>query len=111
MVCSGFRSLSPAGLLVDNVEIGPDRILITARCRSGGSPTGAGDEVGLALERRPALSPSARLRKAGAPPSVSAKLLIAQRVLRENVAQELDLISRHEAPPRRPAGTPRIQMA
>ena len=33
MAYSGFRSLSPAGLLVDDVEIGPDRILITARCR------------------------------------------------------------------------------
>jgi len=35
MVYSGFRSLSPVGLLVNNVEIGPDLILITARCRAG----------------------------------------------------------------------------
>jgi len=34
MVYSGFRSLSPAGLLINDVEIGPDRILITARCRA-----------------------------------------------------------------------------
>lgn len=33
MVYSGFRSLSPAGLLINNVELGADRILITARCR------------------------------------------------------------------------------
>jgi hypothetical protein len=29
-----FRSLSPAGLLVDDVAIEPDRIVITARCRA-----------------------------------------------------------------------------
>src|SRR5216683_5087258 len=34
MVYSGFRSLSPAGLLIHDVEIGPDRVLITARCRA-----------------------------------------------------------------------------
>ena len=34
MVYSGFRSLSPAGLLINDVEIGSDRILITARCRA-----------------------------------------------------------------------------
>src|SRR5437870_8477172 len=34
MVYSGYRSLSPAGLLINDVEIGPDRILITARCRA-----------------------------------------------------------------------------
>jgi transposase len=34
MVHSGFRSLSPAGLLINDVTIGPDRILITARCRA-----------------------------------------------------------------------------
>jgi len=34
MVYSDFQSLSPAGLLIDNVEIGPDRIVITARCRA-----------------------------------------------------------------------------
>ncbi len=34
MVYSGFRSLSPAGLLIKDVEIGSDRILITARCRA-----------------------------------------------------------------------------
>ena len=34
MVYSGFRSLSPAGLLIKSVELGDDRILITARCRS-----------------------------------------------------------------------------
>ena len=33
MVYSGFRSLSPAGLLIKSVELGDDRILITARCR------------------------------------------------------------------------------
>lgn len=30
MVHGLFQSLSPAGLLIDNVEIGPDRIVITA---------------------------------------------------------------------------------
>lgn len=34
MVYSGFRSLSPTGLLITSVEIGPDLILITARCRA-----------------------------------------------------------------------------
>ena len=34
MVYWSFRSLSPAGLLIDDVEIGPDRILVTARCRA-----------------------------------------------------------------------------
>ena len=34
MVYSGFRSLSPAGLLIDDVRIGADRILVTARCRA-----------------------------------------------------------------------------
>jgi transposase len=34
MVYSGFRSLSPTGLLINDVQIGPDRILITARCRA-----------------------------------------------------------------------------
>ena len=34
MVYSGYRSLSPAGLLINDVEIGPDRILITAQCRA-----------------------------------------------------------------------------
>jgi hypothetical protein len=29
-----FRALSPASLLIDDVEIGPDRIVITARCRA-----------------------------------------------------------------------------
>jgi hypothetical protein len=33
MVYSGFRSLSPVGLQITNVEIAPNRILITARCR------------------------------------------------------------------------------
>jgi hypothetical protein len=33
MMYSGFRSLSPVGLQITNVEIAPDRILITARCR------------------------------------------------------------------------------
>jgi transposase len=37
MVHSGFRSLSPAGLLINDVTIGPDRILITARCRAASS--------------------------------------------------------------------------
>src|ERR1700694_3277806 len=35
MVYSGFRSLSPVGLQITNVEIAPNRILITARCRGG----------------------------------------------------------------------------
>jgi transposase len=35
MVYSSFRSLSPTGLLINDVEIGPDRIFITARCRAG----------------------------------------------------------------------------
>src|ERR1700693_4378148 len=34
MVYAGFQSWSPAGLLINDVEIGPDRILITARCRA-----------------------------------------------------------------------------
>jgi transposase len=34
IVYSGFRSLSPVGLVINNVEIGPDLILITARCRA-----------------------------------------------------------------------------
>src|SRR5260370_42637888 len=34
MVYPHFQSLSPAGLVIDDVEIGPDRILITARCRA-----------------------------------------------------------------------------
>ena len=34
MVYSGFRSLSPAGLLINDVEIGSDRIRIIARCRA-----------------------------------------------------------------------------
>jgi transposase len=35
MVYSGFRSLSPADLLINGVEVGSDLILITARCRAG----------------------------------------------------------------------------
>ena len=34
MVYQRFQSLSPAGLLIDDVEIGPDRIVINARCRA-----------------------------------------------------------------------------
>jgi transposase len=34
MVYQRFKSLSPAGLLIDDVDIGPDRIVITARCRA-----------------------------------------------------------------------------
>ena len=34
MVYPGFRTLSPVGLLINNIEIGSDRILITARCRA-----------------------------------------------------------------------------
>ena len=34
MVYRGFRSLSPAGLLIEDVAIAPDRILVTARCRA-----------------------------------------------------------------------------
>jgi transposase len=34
MVYQRFQSLSPAGLLIDDVEIGPDRIVITTRCRA-----------------------------------------------------------------------------
>jgi transposase len=33
MVYRGFRSLSPAGLLIKDVAIEPDRVLIIARCR------------------------------------------------------------------------------
>jgi transposase len=36
VVYSGFRSLSPVGLLISSVEISPDLILITARCRGSG---------------------------------------------------------------------------
>ena len=35
LVYSGFRSLSPADLLISGVEVGSDLILITARCRAG----------------------------------------------------------------------------
>ena len=48
MVYSGFRSLSPVGLLINNVEIEPDLILITARCRSS---AGRCPECGLQSER------------------------------------------------------------
>jgi transposase len=34
MVYQRFQSLSPTGLLIDDVAIGPDRIVITARCRA-----------------------------------------------------------------------------
>jgi transposase len=34
MVYRGFRSLSSAGLLIDEVEIAPDRLVIRARCRA-----------------------------------------------------------------------------
>src|SRR6266550_648373 len=34
MAYTGFRSLSPAGLLISNVEIGAAHIFITARCRA-----------------------------------------------------------------------------
>jgi transposase len=34
MAYTGFRSLSPAGLLISDVEIGPAHIFITARCRA-----------------------------------------------------------------------------
>ncbi len=34
MVFPSFQSLSPAGLLVDEVEITTDRICISARCRA-----------------------------------------------------------------------------
>ncbi len=33
MVYSSFRALSPAGLVIDDVAVGPDRVVITARCR------------------------------------------------------------------------------
>ena len=56
MVYSGFRSLSPAGLLINDVEIGPDRILITARCRAaaGACPSCGhqSDQVHSRYERR-----------------------------------------------------------
>lgn len=32
MVYGSFQSLSPAGLLVDDVTVGPDRMIISARC-------------------------------------------------------------------------------
>jgi hypothetical protein len=34
MVFQRFQSLSPAGLLIDDVAIGPDHVIITARCRA-----------------------------------------------------------------------------
>ena len=34
MVYPRFQSLSPAGLVIDGVEVGSDRIVITARCRA-----------------------------------------------------------------------------
>src|SRR5216683_7249850 len=34
MVYGSFQSLSPAGLLIDDVAIEPDRIVIAARCRA-----------------------------------------------------------------------------
>jgi transposase len=34
MVYRGFRSLSPAGLLIEEVAIAPDRLLVRARCRA-----------------------------------------------------------------------------
>ena len=37
MVYERFQSLSPAGLLIDDVEIGADRVVITARCRAAAS--------------------------------------------------------------------------
>jgi transposase len=40
--------LSPAGLVINNVEIGPDRILITARCRAA---VGACPDCGRQSER------------------------------------------------------------
>ena len=56
MVYSGFRSLSPAGLLINNVEIGPDRIFITAQCRAvAGTCPDCGhqsDQVHSRYERR-----------------------------------------------------------
>jgi transposase len=48
MVYSGFRSLSPAGLPINDVEIGRDRILITARCRAS---AGKCPDCGLQSER------------------------------------------------------------
>jgi transposase len=50
-----FRSVSPAGLLINDVEIGPDRILITARCRAAaGTCPDCGRPSGIIcdLERR-----------------------------------------------------------
>lgn len=39
MVYRGFRSLSPAGLLIDDIEAAPDRLVIRARCRAAvGNP-------------------------------------------------------------------------
>jgi len=34
MVYRGFRSLSPAGLLIEEVAIAPDRRLVRARCHA-----------------------------------------------------------------------------
>ena len=48
MVYSGFRSLSPAGLLIDDVEIGPERILIVTR---SGAAVGRCPDCGRPFER------------------------------------------------------------
>ena len=48
MVYSGFRSLSPAGLLIDDVEIRPERILIVAR---SGAAVGRRPDCGRPSER------------------------------------------------------------
>ena len=56
MVYRGFRSLSPAGLLIEEVAIAPDRLLVRARCRAAagqcpdcGRPS---DQVHSRYERR-----------------------------------------------------------
>ena len=48
MVYRGLRSLSPAGLLINDVAIEPDRVLITARCRGN---TGKCPDCGRSSDR------------------------------------------------------------
>jgi transposase len=56
MAYERFQSLSPAGLLIEGIEIGPDRIVISARCRAvqGMCPDcqRASDRVHSRYERR-----------------------------------------------------------
>ena len=63
MVYQRFQSLSPAGLLIDKVEIGPDRIVITARCRAA---AGTCPECGRQSGRvRPTIGPGSEASVTG----------------------------------------------